>query len=346
LARLVPVDSIADEKAWSLPRGDPSGSEFLKHINAETVDEVIMILSDYMEKAKVIASGTDLIRLLRNNMESPTVLVNIKTIPTLTYITEDAEGLSIGTLTPIHDLETSPIIKDEYSMLAEAAHLVGSPQIRNMATVGGNLCQSTNCWYYRMAWETGSMFTCLRKGGTTCYAVAGDNRYHAIMGEKGCFAPCTSDLAPALVALDAKLKITGPNGERVTTVGEFYTPLGNILNPNELITEIQVPTIKPGTKQRYLKFRLRKAIDPAISSVAAAITAEAGIVMDARIVLGGVAPMPYRAFAAEEVIRGKVITENLAEISAKAAMNEAAPLSGNAYKVPITKALIKRALLD
>ena len=346
MVRLFPVDSGGDEKAWPLPRAYPSEDECLKHINAETVDEVITILSDHMEKAKVIAGGTDLVRLLGNNIESPTVLVNIKTIPSLAGIAEDTEGLRIGTLTMIHDIEASEIIRDEYSMLAEAARLVASPQIRNMATVGGNLCQSTNCWYYRMAWVTGRTFACRRKGGTICYAVDGDNRYHAIIGGEGCFAPCTSDIAPVLVALDAKLKITGPNGERVTTVEEFYTPLGNILKPNELITEIQIPTIKPGTKQRYLKFRLRKAIDPAISSVAATITAEAGIVIDARIVLGGVAPMPYRAFAAEEVIRGKVITENLAEISAKVAMNEAAPLSGNAYKVPITKTLIKRALLD
>jgi xanthine dehydrogenase YagS FAD-binding subunit len=346
LAQWVPVGSGTDKKAWPLLRVHPSGNECLKHINAETVDEAIMILSDYMGKAKPIAGGTDLIRLLRNHIESPMVLVNIKTIPNLSGITEDAEGLRIGTLTTIHDIETSPIIRDEYSMLSEAAHLVASPQIRRMATIGGNLCQSTNCWYYRMEPVTGTTFICRRKGGTTCYATAGDNRYHAIMGGKGCFAPCLSDLAPALVALDAKLKITGPDGERGTTVEQFYTPLGNILKPNELITEIRVPTIKPGTRQRYFKFRLRKAIDPALSSVAAAITAEAGVVVDARIVLGGVAPMPYRAFAAEGMIRGKVITENLAEISAKAAMSEAAPLSGNAYKVPITKALIKRALLD
>lgn len=346
MARWVPVDNGTDEKAWSLLRAYPSGSECLKHINAETVDEVIMILSDYMGKSKPIAGGTDLIRLLKNNIESPMVLVNIKTIPGLTGITEDAEGLRIGALTTIHDIETSPIIRDEYSMLAEAAHSVASPQIRKMATIGGNLCQSTNCWYYRMEPVTGRTFICRRKGGTTCYATAGDNRYHAIMGGKGCFAPCTSDIAPALVALDARLKIKGPNGERITTVEQFYTPLGNILKPNELITEIQVPTIKPGTRQRYFKFRLRKAIDPALSSVAAAITAEEGVVVDVRIVLGGVAPTPYRAFAAEEVVREKVMTEKLAEIAAKAAMNEAVPLSGNAYKVPITKALIKRALLD
>ena len=129
-------------------------------------------------------------------------------------------------------------------------------------------------------------------------------------------------------------------------VEEFYTPWGNILKPNELVTEIQVPAIMPSTKQRYLKFRLRKAIDPAVSSVAAAITTEAGVVIDARIVLGGVAPMPYRALGAEEAIKGKVITELVAEMSAKAALSEAVPLSMNTYKITITETLIKRALLD
>ena len=261
-------------------------------------------------------------------------------------LTEDAEGLTIGALATIRDIETSAIIKGKYSMLAEAAHSVASPQIRNMATVGGNLCQDVNCWYYRRARVTGRTFACRRKGGTICYAVAGDNRYHAIIGGKECFAVCTSDMAPALVALDAAIKIAGPNGERVIPLEEFYTALGNILKPDELITEIQVPTVKPNTKQRYLKFRLRKAIDHAIASVAVAISTEAGVVINARIVLGGVAPTPYRAFGAEDAIRGKVITDSVAEISAKVAVSEAVPLSMNTYKVPITETLVKRAILD
>src|SRR4030042_4476943 len=276
LARFALVENRVNEKDLSLLRRHRFERKCWKHINAETVEEAIAILSDYMGEAKAIAGGTDLIRLLVNNIESPMVLVNIKSIPGLASIAEDAEGLRIGILTTIHDIETSPIIRDEYSMLAEAAHLVASPQIRNMATVGGNLCQNVQCWYYRMPGGTGRTFTCRRKGGRTCYAVAGDNRYHSIVGGKECFAACISDIAPALVALDAKLKITGPNGERFMKVEEFYTPWGNILKPNELVTEIQVPAIMPSTKQRYLKFRLRKAIDPAVSSVAGGVTTGAG----------------------------------------------------------------------
>ncbi len=153
-------------------------------------------------------------------------------------------------------------------------------------------------------------------------------------------------MAPALVALGTIVKIASPTGDRTVLFGDFYVPLGNTLEPNEIITEIQIPTYKPGTKQRYFKFRIRGSIDFAISSVAAVITTEAGIVTQARIVLGGVAPTPYRALEAEETLKGKVITESLAETSAKAAVSEAVPLSQNAYKVRITEALVKRAILS
>jgi len=320
--------------------------KYVQHFDARTIDNAVSLLSQYREEAKIIAGGVDLISLMKNKVMLPDVLVNIKTIPGLANIAGGVEGLRMGTVATIHDIEKSAIIKNHYSMIAEAAHLVASPQIRNMATLGGNLCQNVNCWYYRREMSTGSTFHCRRKGGTICYAVDGDSRYHAIIDGKECFAVCASDMATALVALDAKIKIAGPICERLVKIEEFYRPLGNILKPNELITELQVSAIKPGTKQRYLKFRLRKAIDFAILSVASVITTEAGIVTDARIVLGGVAPMPYRAFGAEEAIIGKVINESLAEMSAKAAVKEAAPLSGNAYKVPIAEALIKRALLS
>lgn len=346
MARLELGDSKVIDEALSFLRKLWFGRKQLKHVNARTVDEAIAVLSDYGEEARIIAGGTDLLRLLKNKIAAPVVLVNIKAVPGLAGITEDVEGLKIGTLTTISDIETSAIIKDKYSVLAEAAHSVASPQIRNMATIAGNLCQDVNCWYYRRARVTGRTFACRRKGGTICYAVAGDNRYHAIIGGKECFAVCTSDMAPALIALDAAIKIAGPNGERIVPLEEFYTPWGNILKPNELVTEIQVPTIKASTKQRYLKFRLRKAIDHAISSVAAVIITEAGVVTKARIVLGGVAPTPYRAFGAEGAIRGKVITDSVAEISAKVAVSEAVPLSMNTYKVPITETLVKRAILD
>jgi len=319
----------------------------MEHFNVKTRDEVLLLLDKYKEKAKIVAGGTDILRLMRNEVIAPTVLVNIKTIPDLAYIREDTEGLKIGTLTSISEIEGSAVIRGKYKMLAEAAHLIASPQIRNVATIGGDLLQDIDGWYYRRPPITGRSFFCYRKGGTTCYAVAGDNRYHAIIGGEKCFAVCPSDMAPALIALDAKIKIMGSSGERSVTLEKFYTPLGNILKPDELVTEIQVPNMRINVKQRYLKFRLRKALDHAISSVAVAVTTnEAGVVTNARIVLGGVAPTPYRAFAAEETIRGKQITKSLAERAAKAAVSEAVPLSMNAYKVPLTEALVKRAVVE
>ena len=317
-----------------------------KHFNARTIDEALSLLSEYMEAANIIAGGVDLIGLMKNKVIAPRVMVNIKTIPGLAYIKEDAKGLKIGALTNIKDIATSAVVHDKYSLLAEAAHSVASPHIRNMATVAGNICQSVRCWYYRRSPATGLSFFCHRKGGEQCYAVDGDNSYHAILGGHVCFAVCSSDMAPALIALEAKVKIATPYGEKIIPLAEFFTVLGNILKPNELITEIQVPTPGSVTKQRYLKFRLRKAIDPAISSVAAAITTESGIVTMARIVLGGVAPTPYRSLAAEDVLKGKIITRNIAEASAKAAVNQAVPLSMNAYKIPITETLVRRAIAE
>lgn len=315
----------------------------LKYFNARTIDEAVFLLDEHKE-AKIIAGGVDLTRLMRNEVVAPKVLVNIETIADLAYITEDAKGLKIGTLTTIKDIETSAIIRDEYNLLTQAARSVAAPTLRNMITIGGNLCQDVRCWYYTRSPITGRSFFCYRKGGTHCYAVAGDNRYHAIFGANRCHAAFSSDMAPALLALEAKVKIASPTGERIIPLEEFYTPLGNILNPNEVITELQVPAPRLSTKQRYLKFRMRKAIDSAITSVAVAITTEAARVSSARIVLGAVAPSPYRSIEAEEVLQGGVITESLAEAAAKAAVSKATPLSMNAYKVAITEALVKRAI--
>lgn len=317
----------------------------LEYFNARTIDEAVSLLGEY-EEAKIIAGGVDLTRLMKSSVVIPKVLVNIESIPSLAHIIEDAEGLKIGTLTTINDIEKSAIIRDKYNLLTQAAQSVAAPQIRNMVTIGGNLCQAVRCWYYTMSPVTGRSFFCYRKGGTHCYAETGDNRYHAIMGANECHAVFSSDMAPALLALEAKVKIASPNGERIIPLEELYTPLGNILKPNEVITELQVPTQRLGTKQRYLKFRLRRAIDPAISSVAAAITTEAGRVSSAKIVLGATAPHPYRSVEAEETLKGNVITESLAETAAKAAMSKAIPLSMNAYKVAITETLVKRAILE
>ncbi len=314
--------------------------------NAKTIEEAVSLLNRYKGKAKAIAGGVDLVGLMKNEVMLPDVLVNIKTIPSLAYINEDTGGLKIGTLTTIHDIETSALVKDKYRLLAAAAHTVAAPQLRNMSTIGGNLCQEVSCWYYRMPPVTGRSFFCHRKGGKQCYAATGNNAYHAIINSGKCHAVCLSDMAIALTALDARLRIANQDGERTVSLAEFYTVTGNILKPGEIIMEIQVPPIEPAIRQRYLKFRLRKTIDFAISSVAATLTMDAGVVNNVRILLGGVAPTPYRAIAAEEALMGKTITNGVAELVAKAAVAEAKPLSMNGYKLPITEALVKRAIIE
>jgi xanthine dehydrogenase YagS FAD-binding subunit len=339
------VDTKAIEEDLSALGEYWSRQKHWKHFNTKTIEEAVSLLSNYMEEARIVAGGTDLVRLMKNKVMEPKVLVNIKTIPELKYIKEDAEGLKIGPLTTIKDIEASPIIRKKYTMLAKAAHLVASPHIRNMATISGNLCQDIQCWYYRRPLITGNSFFCYRKGGQVCYAIAGKNAYHAILGGDKCFAVCPSDMAPSLIALEANIKIASAAGEKKIPLEDFYTPLGNILKPDEIIIEIQVPATKPTTKQQYLKFRLRKTIDFALSSVAAVITTEGEIASNSRIILGGVAPIPYRALRAEEAIKGKGITDSIAETAARAAVSEAKPLSMNAYKVPITESLVKRAIV-
>ena len=311
-------------------------------VNASTVDEAVSSLSGYAGKAKVIAGGTELVRAMKEkiNPTYPEALVNIKSIPDMDYIREEGGVLKIGALAILEDIVGNSTVNGKYVALAEAAHAVGTPLLRNMGTLGGNLCQEVWCWYYR---APKNYFYCIRKGGTTCQAIPedADNRYNAILGWQLCAAVCPSDTAIALGALDA----TVVTNKRSIPILDFFKELGNDLGDDEIVTEVQVPEPESGSKQVFLKFRLRKAVDFAISSVAAVITPATGNVTDARIVLGGVAPVPYRATAAEDALKGNAITESVAEAAGAAAVKDATPLSKNGYIVQITKTLVKRAVL-
>ena len=230
--------------------------------------------------------------------------------------------------------------------LANAAKAVGTLQIRNLGTIGGNLCQDVRCMYYRYPHQMGGRIICKRKGSGPCFAVTGDNRYHAILGGKGCFAVCPSDIAVALTALDATITVAGPDGERIIPLGDLYGTGGHKLETDEILAEIQIPRLPHGAVQTFIKFRLRESVDFAVVSVASVISVDKGVCREAHIVLGGVAPSPWRATDAEDVIKGKHLDEKVAEDAAEAAVRNAKPLSKNAYKIEITKALIKRTLLD
>jgi len=311
-----------------------------KLVNASTLDEGINALQENIGKSKVLAGGTDLLGAMVDKIhrEYPDVLVNFKSIPEMDYIKEETGVLKIGAMTLLKDIVSNSIIQDKYAALSQAARSVGTPQLRNMGTIGGNLCQDVRCLYYRVA---RNRFYCFRKGGSLCFATIGDNRYNAILGGQVCFAVCPSDTAIALTALDATI-ITN---KRDMPIGDLYRILKISLDEDEVITEVQIPEPKAGTKQVFSKFRLRKAIDFAISSTAVVMNVDGGTVSGARIVLGGVSPVPYRATDAEDSLNGNTINEQLAETVGDNAVKGAFALSGNGYLIPITKTLVKRAVL-
>jgi xanthine dehydrogenase YagS FAD-binding subunit len=317
-----------------------------KHFNATSVDGAISLVRSYNGNANLIAGGTDLLGVLKDEIlpDHPEAVINIKTIPGLDGVMQNQKGLKIGALTKLADVVAHPLVRKSYPILSKAAEAVATPEIRNMATLGGNLCQGTRCWYYRYPHHMGGRIICYRKEKGPCQAVKGDNRYHAIMGAKKCFAVCPSDTAVALTALGARLEIKGFKKVRNVSVDEFFTSRGNILDSDELLTHIKMPKPTAGTRQEFLKYTLRKPVDFAIASVAAVVTMKDGICKDVRIVLGAAAPAPVRAVDSETLLRGKVASEKDIAAAAEAAVKDAKPMRMNAYKVEITKTLVKRAL--
>lgn len=317
-----------------------------KHFNAGSMEEALSLLAEYKGKARLTAGGTDLLGVLKGEIlpDYPEALINIKTIPDLAGIEEDQEGLKIGAMARLVDIVRSPLIPGRYGILAEAAESIATPELRNMGTVGGNLCQDNRCWYYRYPHRMGGRILCYRKGKGPCHAVKGDNRYHAIMGAKACFAVCPSDMAVVLTALDATIRIAQPGGEKRIPISDLYGPLGHTLKPGEILTEIRVPRPADNARQAFIKFRLRESVDFAVAGVSSVISMADGVCEDARIVLGAVAPAPCRATAAEDALRGRPLDAAAAEEAAGAAVIDARPLSGNAYKIEIVKTLVKRAI--
>lgn len=316
------------------------------HINAHTADEAVSVLRRYGNRACVIAGGTDILGKMKDEILPgyPEALVNIKSIAGLDFLNEEAGVLRIGALTRLEDIGREPLMRNKYSALAQAASRTGSPHIREMGTIGGNLCQDIRCWYYR---NPNNRFPCLRKGGGRCYAIDGDNRYHSIMGgsvEGGCYAVHPSDTAPALIALNAGIVTTRRmiSAENLFQVGVAKTTL---LDNDEIITEILVPEPDEGSRSVFLKFAIRKSIDFPIVNCAAMLRLKSGKVAAARICLNAIAVKPYRAVRAEEAILGKRVDRNLADAAGKAAMAEAKPMSRNSYMVQVAAVLIRRAIL-
>lgn len=295
--------------------------------------------------ARLHAGGTDLLGCLRDGIFTAGKVVSLRKVTEGREITETSGGgLRLGALVPVAEIASSPLVRERFPGLARAAADVASPQLRHQGTLGGNLCQRPRCWYYR------GDFHCLKKGGDLCYALDGENRYHAIFGGGPCFIVHPSDTAPMLLALDATLRLLGPDGERRLPLGEFFQlPSENLagenaLAPGELVAEVEIPA-HSGWRSSYRKVRERGAWDFALASVALALRMEGQTVAEARVVLGGVAPIPWRSKAAEARLTGRPLDAGTAREAAAAAAEGAAPLAQNGYKVALVRGTVEESLL-
>ncbi|HEY3025140.1 MAG TPA: xanthine dehydrogenase family protein subunit M [Pyrinomonadaceae bacterium] len=323
-------------------------------VNATSITEAVSALKsapaapDPDDAARPIAGGQDLLTTMKDYITRPTRVVNLKGIRGLNKIEADGKGgLRIGALVTLTQLEEHPIVRRSFPGLAEAAHSIATPQIRNVGTVGGNLCQRPRCWYFRL-----EEVVCLKKGGSQCYAATGENKYNAILGGGPSYIVHPSDLAPMLVALGAGVTVAGAAGKRSIQLEKFFTLPSegnlrreNVLKNDEIITEIQVPASKFAAHSAYLKFKERDSMDFAIASVGAAVAMGANkTIAEARLVLGGVAPIPWRVPKAEASLIGRTLSSDVLMNTAKIALAGAQPLKQNGYKVPLTETLVRRAL--
>lgn len=317
-----------------------------------SVSEAVGILSKFGNKARPLAGGSDLVAGIMKDwvsgdgMPLPDALVDLTTIPQLKGIRVDASGATIGANTTLTEIIESKELAERFPLLTKAAASVASPLIRNFATLGGNINQRPRCWFFR-----GKDFNCFKKGGDFCYSVNGDNRYHAIIGGESCYIVHPSDTAVALLALNARAKIAGPSGERTVPFDDYFIgPRADILRENilkadEILTEVFLPAPAAGTRQVWSKLKNREVYDFAIVAVAAAFQADNGNWTDGRVVLGGVAPVPYRATVIENQLKGKNIQASIRQAAA-AIRTVARPMSMNAYKVDIAQTMVERTILS
>jgi xanthine dehydrogenase YagS FAD-binding subunit len=321
-----------------------------EHADAESVQEAVCWLERWGNAAGVIAGGTDLLSLMKDRLKGPQlrmpqVLINIKRIAEMQRIDHDDElGLRIGAAVTLNQMRASDIIPKRFSLLSQAARQIGTTQIRNMGTIGGNLCQRPQCMYFRHP-----DFPCYKKGGRRCYAVSGEHRYdHSVVNYGKCVAAHPSDMAPALIALNASAIIATSNGEKKVPLQDFFLAPNDytetVLKPGELLVELRVPSESSKTNQLFLKHCVRHASDFALASVAMVAEMSEGVVQNIRIVMGGIAPFPYVADKIGELISGKKLDSKLIARVAEASINGARPLPQNGYKIHLAKALVKRAL--
>jgi len=313
----------------------------------QTIEQLSAFLRDKGEKSCLLAGGTDLLGEIKDEIIEPEVVVDLKSVPNLSYIRKERDGIHIGALTSLAEVVEDSMIANDYPGLHEAASSVATPQLRNMGTIGGNLCQRPRCWYYR-----DPKVNCRKKGGSKCFAFRGRNKYHAIFGGGLCYIVHPSDLAPALISLGAKISIVAPTGDKTIPLEDFYVlpqanvQRENILNSDEFVREIMVPPVKSGEKSTYYKLKERGAWDFALLSAAVKGVVVGGVFKEIKIVLGGAAPIPWRLEKAENIIRDKTVNEELLRQAAREALKEARALKENGYKRDLLEVILSRAALS
>jgi xanthine dehydrogenase YagS FAD-binding subunit len=304
------------------------------------------LLQQHGADAWIMAGGLDSFDWLKDRIKRPKVLVDLSGIEELRGIRTTDGGIEIGALTTLTEILNHPVIKEKYGVLAEAAELIASPQIRNQGTIGGNVSQDTRCWYYRSGWP------CYRAGGNICYAdtPTGRNREHAILHAERCVAVNPSDSAPALIALEAKFILRTPKGERVVDAEDYFigpdidiTRL-HILKPGDLLTTIRIPSTWAGARFYFEKVRDRNVWDFPLMNVASAMRVSGDMIEAIRLAVNGAAARPLRLKAVEDAVRGKPATPATGEMAGKLAVQGAVPLQFNAYKIPLMRNLVKRAI--
>ena len=317
-----------------------------------TVSEATGFLNQFGPSAKVVAGGSDLLGGVMKDwvqgkgMPYPAQIIDLTTIPDLKGIKSGADGFHIGTNTTLTELIEHQDLQTQVPLLGQSAVSIASPLIRNFGTLGGNVNQRPRCWFFR-----GENFACYKKGGDFCYAVTGDNRYHAIIGGELCYIVHPSDTATALLALNAQATVAGPGGQRTVKFDEYFhgpredVLTENVLKANEVMTEVFVPQPAAGSKMAWTKLKDRQVYDFALVSVAAVFTLDGGNWKDGRITLGGVSPVPYRATVVEDALIGKDINASVKSAAAQL-RTVTRPMSLNAYKIDLAQGLIERTILD
>lgn len=311
-----------------------------------SVDDALALQARHGEKAWVLAGGLDSFDWFKDRIKRPDVVIDLSQIKELRGIRTVSDGLEIGAMTTLTEVVRHPMVREKYSILPNAAEAAASPQIRNQGTIGGNVSQDARCWYYRGGWP------CYRAGGNICYAdtPTGLNREHAILDADRCVAVNPSDTAPALIALDAKMVIRTPKGERVVNAEDYFIAPGiditrmTILRPGDLLTAIRIPSTWAGAQFYFEKVRDRNVWDFALVNVASAMVTSGSTIERIRLAVNGVAAHPLRLTTVEAAVLGKPRNEETAELAAQLAVRGAKPLQHNGYKVPLMRNLVKRAI--